>query len=61
MLNGQLVVDDLVDEICLTIAPTLVAGESRRMAVDPRETFVSMRLVQLLEEDGFLFCRYLRH
>jgi riboflavin biosynthesis pyrimidine reductase len=60
MLNGQLVVDDLVDEICLTIAPTVVAGESKRIVTDRRDAFVSMRLVHVLEDDGYLLCRYLR-
>ena len=59
-LNGQLVMDDLVDEICLTIAPTAVAGESKRIVTDRRDVFVSMRLVHVLEDDGYLFCRYLR-
>jgi riboflavin biosynthesis pyrimidine reductase len=59
-LNGQLVVDDLVDEICLTISPTVIAGESKRIVTYPREVVASMRLAHLLEEDGFLFCRYVR-
>jgi riboflavin biosynthesis pyrimidine reductase len=61
LLNGQLLVGGLVDEICLTIAPTVLAGPSRRIATDPRETFAPMRLAHLLEaDDGFLFCRYVR-
>jgi riboflavin biosynthesis pyrimidine reductase len=59
-LNGQLIVEDLTDEICLTIAPTLVAGESKRIATDRRESFTSMSLAHVLEDDGFLFCRYVR-
>jgi len=59
-LIGQLMVDDLVDEICLTIAPTVIAGESKRIATDRREVFASMRLAHLLEDDGYLFCCYLR-
>jgi riboflavin biosynthesis pyrimidine reductase len=59
-LNGQLMMDDLVDEICLTIAPTVVVGESKRIITEKRETFTSMRLAHLLEDDGYLFCRYLR-
>jgi riboflavin biosynthesis pyrimidine reductase len=60
MLNGQLVVRELVDEICLTLAPAMIAGGSKRIAVDEHETFARMRLAHVLEDDGFLFCRYLR-
>jgi riboflavin biosynthesis pyrimidine reductase len=59
-LNGQLILDDLVDEICLTIAPTVVVGESKRITADRREVFASMRLAHVLEDDGYLFCRYVR-
>jgi riboflavin biosynthesis pyrimidine reductase len=59
-LNGQLLIEGLVDEICLTIAPTVIVGESKRIAIDQREAFVHMRLAHLLEDDGYLFCRYLR-
>jgi riboflavin biosynthesis pyrimidine reductase len=59
-LNGQLVAEGLVDEICLTIAPTVIIGESKRIATDPRESLVPMELAHLLEDDGYLFCRYVR-
>ena len=59
-LNGQLVVDDLVDEICLTIAPTAVVGESKRITADRRDAYTSMRLAHVLEDEGYLFCRYVR-
>ena len=59
-LNGPLMLSGLVDEICLTIAPTAIAGSSKRIIIESREVFVPMRLAQLLEEDGYLFCRYLR-
>jgi riboflavin biosynthesis pyrimidine reductase len=60
-LSGQLVVEDLVDEICLTVAPTAIAGESPRITTDRRDTFARARLAHVLEDDGFLFCRYLRY
>ena len=48
-----------LDELCLTIAPRLVGGDSRRIsggtAVD-----VKLRLAHLLEDDGTLFARYVR-
>ncbi len=59
-LNGQLIVEGVVDEICLTIAPTAIVGDSKRIATDRRDALASMRLAHLLEDDGYLFCRYLR-
>jgi riboflavin biosynthesis pyrimidine reductase len=48
-----------LDELCLTIAPCLVGGESRRILcgtpVDDK-----LRLEHLLEEDGTLFARHVR-
>jgi riboflavin biosynthesis pyrimidine reductase len=48
-----------LDELCLTIAPCLVGGESRRILcgspVDDK-----LRLAHLLEEDGTLFARHVR-
>jgi riboflavin biosynthesis pyrimidine reductase len=48
-----------LDELCLTIAPCQVGGESRRILsgspVDDK-----LRLGHLLEEDGTLFTRYTR-
>lgn len=58
---AQLVADDLVDEMCLTVAPVLVAGTGPRVAHGPR--FVASRnlsLDRVLVEDGYLFLRYLR-
>lgn len=58
-LNGQLLASGLVDELCLTLAPRLASGTERRIVVGP-ETVVDMELAHLLEEDGFLFARYVR-
>lgn len=56
-----LIADDLLDELCLTITPRLVAGDPLRIThgppVDPPRTLV---LRQLLESDGELFARYTR-
>lgn len=57
-LIAQLVAADLLDEIDLTLSPTLVAGP-RPQAVG-RAVLHRMRLAQVLEDDGFLFTRYLR-
>ncbi|MEV6654459.1 pyrimidine reductase family protein [Streptomyces sp. NPDC051219] len=60
-LLGQFVADGVLDEICLTIAPLLTAGDAQRIAGGPAvavpERFAP---TSLLEEDGFLFTRYRR-
>ena len=58
-LNGALLAADLVEELCLTVAPTLVGGTSDRIAFGPEHTR-ALTLAHLLEEDGMLFARYLR-
>ncbi len=56
---GRLVADDLVDEICITVAPTLVAGEGPRIAHGPPGSPARpLALDRVLTEDGFLFLRY---
>ena len=58
---GQLVADDVLDELCLTIAPVLVAGDGPRIAhgaapVPDR----GLSLARVLAADDLLFVRYLR-
>ncbi|MEU2730696.1 pyrimidine reductase family protein [Streptomyces griseoviridis] len=60
-LLGQMVAADVLDELCVTLAPLLTAGDAPRITggppvADPRR----FALVSLLEEDGFLFGRYRR-
>lgn len=59
MLLGELLAAGLVDELCLTLAPTLVADPLRllpdRALLAPRD----MALASVLEDDGHLFLRYL--
>ncbi|HEX6423802.1 MAG TPA: dihydrofolate reductase family protein [Acidimicrobiales bacterium] len=57
---GQLVADDLIDELCLTIAPSLVAGTGSRIAHGPIATDRRLALDRVLAADGHLFLRYLR-
>jgi riboflavin biosynthesis pyrimidine reductase len=60
-LVGQLVAGDLVDELCLSLAPILASGDSSRLAHGPAPAApVRMTLDRVLEEDSLLFCRYLR-
>lgn len=60
-LNGQMLSAGLVDEICLTLSPRLVAGEASRLAHGPAADPGAWALAHVCEDDGFLFLRYLRH
>ncbi len=58
-LNGQLVAAGIVDEVNLTVAPMLVAGDSARMAHGEAGTPSSdMRLERMLLGDRSLFLRF---
>lgn len=60
-LLGQLVAAGVLDELCLTVAPMLTAGDAQRVAGGPGVAVPQrFALVSLLEEDGFLFSRYRR-
>ncbi|MFE0861246.1 pyrimidine reductase family protein [Streptomyces rochei] len=60
-LLGQFIASGVLDELCLTISPTLTAGGAQRIAGGP-SVEVPRRFVleSLLEEEGFLFSRYRR-
>jgi riboflavin biosynthesis pyrimidine reductase len=58
---GQLVEDDLLDELCLTVAPVLVAGDGPRIALGPSPgTHRRLELARVVEADGDLLVRYVR-
>ena len=57
-LLRDLLADDLVDEADITIAP-LVVGTSLTPPTDMLSSPAQFRLVQLLEDDGYLMGRYL--
>ncbi|GAA3440650.1 dihydrofolate reductase family protein [Planomonospora venezuelensis] len=57
--NGQLAAAGLVDELCLTVSPVLLGGSAARI-LDGGDAFTGLRLAHVLEEDGFLFTRYVR-
>jgi 5-amino-6-(5-phosphoribosylamino)uracil reductase len=60
-LVGQFVADHLVDELNLTVAPTMIAGRSARVSHGaPAEPPLDMRLDRALFGDRSLFLRYLR-
>ncbi len=58
MLLAQMVRAGALDEVDLTLAPVVAA--SPRPARTGAGVLTGMRLHQLLEDDGFLFTRYLR-
>ncbi|HEX8804216.1 MAG TPA: dihydrofolate reductase family protein [Acidimicrobiales bacterium] len=58
-VNGQLVTADLVDELCLTLAPALAGGDGPRIAHGPPAGAPrSLAPAHVLEADGFLLLRY---
>lgn len=60
-LLGQMVAAGVLDELCLTLSPTLTAGEAQRIAGGPSVPVPTrFELASLLEEAGFLFARYRR-
>ncbi len=59
-LNGSLLDADLVDELNLTISPQLAGGDGPRVTNGAAAASQRMRLAHVLEDDGFLFTRYVR-
>ena len=59
-LNGQMLAADLVDEVCLTVAPRFVAGRALRVAEGTFAARDPWQLAHVAEDGGFLFLRYLR-
>jgi riboflavin biosynthesis pyrimidine reductase len=59
-LLGQLLTAGLLDELCLTGSPLLAGGGTTRVITGAADAAVRpARLAHVLEEDGFLFLRYL--
>ena len=59
---GQLVTGGLLDELCLTIGPLLAGpGASRIVTGSPAGKAEPMTLAHLLDDNGFLLCRYTSH
>ncbi|MFT4286972.1 dihydrofolate reductase family protein [Nocardioides sp.] len=57
-LLGDLVRAGLVDELCLTLTPRLLAGDGRRILAGPLVD-VPLSLTSLVEQDGTLLTRWL--
>lgn len=61
-LLGQLAGADLIDEVCLTLSPALVAGDSARIVHGDAVPggLAPLLLDRVLEQDGVLLLRYVR-
>ncbi|WP_197361772.1 dihydrofolate reductase family protein, partial [Streptomyces clavuligerus] len=60
-LLGHFMAAGVLDELCLTLSPTVTAGDSQRIAHGPAMAVPArFTLAGVLEEDGFLFTRYQR-
>ncbi|SDH34208.1 Pyrimidine reductase, riboflavin biosynthesis [Sinosporangium album] len=58
-VNGQLATAGVLDELCLTLSPMLIGGGAARI-LNGEICQLTMGLAHLLEEEGFLFCKYVR-
>ncbi|WP_162256664.1 pyrimidine reductase family protein [Agromyces sp. Soil535] len=59
-LFGSLIEADLVDELCLSLSPMLVAGEAGRIVRGAPEVELPMRLVHAIPAGDLLLLRYAR-
>lgn len=58
---GLLIAADLLDELCLTVAPFFVGGAAARIATGPGEVLSRLRPAHVLaDDDGYLYTRYIR-
>lgn len=58
-LLGELAAAELLDELCLTISPLVASGAASRIAVGTNAVEMGrLRLQHVLEDRGYLFCRY---
>ena len=58
---GLLMEHDLLDELCMTIAPLLVGGAAERIATGTGQVHTPMRRGHLLtDEAGYLYTRYVK-
>lgn len=59
-LNASMVDADLVDEINLTVSPNVTGGDGPRLTNGARNVLQRFDLHHVLEDDGFVFLRYVR-
>jgi len=61
-LFGSFVERGMLDELCLTIAPSLVGGQGGRIAAGPGQVLTTMRCAHILtDDDGYLYTRYIKY
>ncbi|MCW4464380.1 dihydrofolate reductase family protein [Glutamicibacter sp. MNS18] len=58
---GQFIAQDMVDSLCVSLSPLLVAGPGSRISRTVEEVSVRLELHSVLEEDGMLLTEYRRH
>lgn len=59
-LLGQLAAAGLLDELCVTVSPVLASGTAGRIVQGTTQAGLPrLALAHVLEDEGFLFCRYL--
>lgn len=60
-LHDTLIEADLLDELCVSVAPVLVGGQARRIATGAGQVRTPMRRAHLITDDaGYLYARYVR-
>jgi len=59
-LNGLLAAADVIDELNLSISPQINGGDGPRVTKGAPSLSHRMQLAHVLEDDGFLFTRYVR-
>jgi len=59
-LNGMLAAADLIDELNLSISPQMNGGDGPRLTSGSPAVSHRMELAHVLEDDSFLFTRYVR-
>lgn len=59
-LFAGLIAADLVDQLCLTVAPLLAGGGAGRIAAGPPSAPRRMELASILTEEDYTFLRYRR-
>jgi riboflavin biosynthesis pyrimidine reductase len=60
VLNATLAEADLIDELNLTVSPLVCGGSGPRITSGALPLLNRMDLAHVLEDDGFLFTRYVR-
>jgi riboflavin biosynthesis pyrimidine reductase len=60
-LNGELAQAGLLDELCVTLSPTLASGDAKRLlAGSTLDELTRLQLHMICEADDYLFLRYRR-